>query len=296
MNTTKAEGALKTVEVFDDHVKNEIHRVACDVLKGASENKGMGLKLVLPKVTGQLPDIPEYLVYRTLLEASRSELSPVQSGGPWKGYYLDQSKVAVPEEETTVKDEPTIEVGKDKLREKDLYPLVSFWMKAKKDYKLVSHEVASLRRGNVWSNPDVVALNPIDRLGFFDVEIISAEVKLEDRAWRQFIFEAVSHRRYADRSYFIYRSSRGVSTLDPEMFVYAEKFGVGIAVIELPDDKVSDLQRWSELKEAERLEFADSIVEVVPARKDPVPVKEKCEFLGNINITHKDELHRFGAN
>lgn len=283
-------------QLFSDELQRKVYLASLTVLQKPVDGKGPPLKEIIPKIIEKVDEsVNDSFVYGVLNEANKSDLSPIRSGGPWRGYYLDQGKVDQRTNIDSDEVEAEILVGKTKLAEKHLYPLVALWMKTKKKCVHVSDNVHGLRRGGIWSNPDVVALNPIDRLGFFDIEAISAEIKLSDQQWQKWVFEAVAHRRYVDRSYFIFRAKDGVVGMDAEILVYAEKFRVGIAVIDLPDEKVTSVVNWKNLSETDRLEFVDAIVEVVPAPSENVSVREKCEFLENINIRQKDELYKFGT-
>ena len=75
----------------------------------------------------------------------------------------------------------------------------------------------------------------------FEIEIYTAEVKPSIMSWKSWIFEAVSHSRFSERCYFIFRSDGEVTELVADLIDYAERFGIGIAVIEIDDDQYTSL-------------------------------------------------------
>lgn len=283
---------MKVLQIFSDLDEQRIHDTAVEILQSAKavQGKGMRLKDLLPAIHAKVGPELAQRVYPVLLAASKNDSSPVRSGGPWRGYFLGQTLT----EEESLDDKEEVKAGKVNLLEADLYPLVGFWLKSKKSYKNVSSVLANNRGGGWWGNPDIIALNQIKRFGLSDLEVATVEVKVASSGWKHNLFEAVAHKRFADRVYYVYRSPDGMSSFDSEMYLYAEKFGVGIGVIDVPDDRVPDLKKWPQLDDALKYEFADSVVEVVPAPVDQVAIRDKCIFLEQIKIRYEEDIPLFG--
>jgi hypothetical protein len=272
-----------------------VHDTAVEVLKEKSAviNKGVSLKELFPAITGKLPEnLKKHNIYHVLRRADKSPFSRIQSGGPWRGYYLSEhAESPTPEKRDEV---TTVGSGTSKLSESDLYPLIASWLKEEKGFKRVSYDYANKRGGSTWQNPDIVALNIVEEFGLSDIEIITCEVKIMESSWRQWIFEAVAHRLRADRSYFIFRTQKSIERPDPEIYLYAEKFSVGVAAIVLPDEKIKKLKEFNSLSQIEQREFLESIVEIVPAPKESIDIASKVEFLRNLGLNSKEELWMFG--
>src|SRR4051812_41284873 len=138
--------------------------------------------------------------------ANNDDNSSIASGGPWGGYWIDESESG----ETTPKpvEETQIEVEHGKpvsFNERDLYPLLHLWLSAK---DFIAKDISNLKSGGKWGNPDVVGVKRVDLFGSVEIEIASCEVKLSEANWEQFIFEAISHKRFSNRSWFAYRISQ----------------------------------------------------------------------------------------
>lgn len=214
--------------------------------------------------------------------ANHDTLTKIDSGGPSGGYWFNENFQAAQAEEATVI-VPT-------PREAHLYELVRYWLQAKKD--LPAKDISQLKAGGIWGNPDIVGISSTDRLGFFDVEIVSAEVKLSERDWRRFIFEAVSHKRFANRVYYIFRTTLETVKLPDEMDRYAEQYRIGIVQVPLTDEELARLGNSEE--KANLPNYADRIVERVPAVYDFVPPRYQIDFLERIGLRQKEDVIRFG--
>jgi len=224
------------------------------------------------------PTILSYLSYA----ANHDTLTKIDSGVPRGGYWFNN------EFEAPIVDEPPAPAPSP--REAHLYELVRYWFQAKKD--LPAKDISQLKAGGIWGNPDIVGISSIDRLGFFDVEIVSAEVKLSEKDWRRFIFEAVSHKRFANRVYYIFRTKFETIKLPDEMDRYAEQYRIGIVLVPLNDDELARLGNSEE--KANLPNYADRIVERVPAVYDFVPPRYQIDFLERIGLRQKEDIIRFG--
>lgn len=251
----------------------------------ASQGKALSAKDLIARIraeNGSLtigdPTILSYLSYA----ANHDILTKIDTGGPRGGYWFNEEFEAPALAEAPVA-APT-------PREAHLYELVRYWLQAKKD--LPAKDISQLKAGGIWGNPDIVGISSTDRLGFFDVEIVSAEVKLSERDWRRFIFEAVSHKRFANRVYYIFRTKFETVKLPDEMDRYAEQYRIGIVLVPLTDDELAKL--GSSEERANLANYTDRIVERVPAVYDFVPPRYQIEFLERIGLKQKEDIIRFG--
>jgi phosphoenolpyruvate carboxylase len=106
-------------------------------------------------------------------------------------------------------------------------------------------------------------------------------VKLSEQNWEQFIFEAISHKRFSNRSWFAYRISQAGKPLPKAIEYYAERYKVGIIQILLNDEELVKLKSAkSDIVE----ELVDRIHERVPALYEHVPLQEKADLFERAKI------------
>ncbi len=204
--------------------------------------------------------------------------SRIVSGGPRRGYWIDTSEKQEPEQKPV--DEQIVEQGKnkEKISEKDLYPLTELWLESK---GYTAKDMSNLKAGGKWGNPDIIGVDRVELFGAVEMEISSCEVKLSDAAWEQMIFEAISHKRFSNRSWFCYRVAGEAAPLPKGMEAYAERYRIGVVQIILSDKEVVDLKA----SKAEPLDFLDRMVERVPAPYDPVSLREKRDLIDRTGVT-----------
>lgn len=73
-------------------------------------------------------------------------------------------------------------------------------------------------------------------MGLDSVIAMTVEIKSSQENWRQFVFEAVSHTRFSNLTYYCFaypESDR--NSFDSEFYMYAEEFGIGLLGIEMED-------------------------------------------------------------
>ncbi|MEX8504644.1 hypothetical protein [Leptothrix ochracea] len=129
---------------------------------------------------------------------------------------------------------------------------------------------------------------------------MSIEAKLTDSNWRRVFFEAVSHKRFADRAYFAFSfgSNEPVVSKLPDfqqLREYGEKYRVGILAVFM------DLDRHRNLCESvgnclPELSLDNVRVEEVwPAVSDPVPSATRERFIREVlDIGSTQQLYEFG--
>lgn len=288
------------LEDLSDENTREIYLNALEQLKDASETSPINTSKLIAGISGGLENSPkEHIIYFTLLDASKSSKSRIRSRkGRTGGYFLvepDVLKEDQPRDSSISRDLVQDQSASDKTLEKHLWPLITYWLKRQKNLGHASHEYANLKSGGKWGNPDVLALDPLDRLGFFNVEVTSVEVKPSMSNWEYYFFEAVSHKRFAERSYYAFRYDEAKAEQLSSLLDYAEKFGVGLLKIELDDAQFTAMTAWDEMAEVDKLQLVDQVVEVIPAPFQAVNLSEKVNFLERVGIKYKEQIYQFGT-
>jgi hypothetical protein len=219
----------------------------------------------------------------------------IVSLGTARGYYLDQTgQTTVIEESVTSAtpesddaDTPLAPESSGRLqRELKLYPHVANWLAAN-GYR--ARVVAQGRALGPWGNPDVVGIQTLDLLGFWHAQTISIEVKLSSQNWARDIFEAISHRRYFDRSYFCYPVPANNRQISEEMKDYAELYEIGILLMEMAPSEFVKLNKAQDLDENNI-----SVTEVCPAPFHLVMPKYRKLAFDALEITGLDSLFAWG--
>lgn len=277
-----------------------LYDAAISILKG--RKKPIPTKDLLEKLREKVPNAkPDYLYYRVVLESSKNPDSPINSTGRGKGggyFYEEMEEPVVSEVDVVVEGGEASEIQEKRKYdqiEKRLWKPVARWLLANKQPTQVSADVANKKKGGVWGNPDVVGLAPLKRLGFFDIEITSIEVKPSLSRWEYFFFEAVSHKRFAERSYFaFYEDSMHKFKID-DLVSYAEKYGVGLLQIDISEDQFVGLEDWDDMSGSTRDDIISSFREIYPAPYTTVELRMKCDFLENIGVRYDEEVYGFGA-
>ncbi|WP_299152396.1 hypothetical protein [uncultured Tateyamaria sp.] len=270
----------------------DVYRAALDVLSDANEFNAMTVSDLMDAIVEELPEHPKsYLIYRDINASAQDPLSRIRSRkGRNGGYFLVAATLQPTEPNLPTKQE----ADQEKTYERHLWPLVAMWLREVKQLNSATHEIANLKKGGVWSNPDVVGLTPIEELGFFDVEITTVEVKPSLHQWRYFFFEAVSHKRFSERVYFVYKTEEHDPKETEELRRYAEKHNVGLVELQLSDDDHKKLTKWSKLKDSEKSALLEYFVEIMPAPFEAISVRDKVSFLKQMGVSSKKELYSFG--
>lgn len=161
----------------------------------------------------------------SLISHSSSSTSPIKSAGKKQGYYVDKEMLS-----------PDTAVNKAsiKLKEKDLYSILTKWLNTKTDKAI---DASSKRGAKRWQNADILGVSFINDVGREDFELHAMEVKVLHNNWRVDLFQAVSHSRFANRSYFAFllRGS-DIDKLENDFKEYAYQFGIGLVAIVIKDE------------------------------------------------------------
>lgn len=225
--------------------------------------------------------------------AQKDNSSGLISLGPHRGYWLDESALKTAKTiEGVEAEQPAAERRTHVRRETILYGPVRKWL-INDHYR--AQVIAELRTGAKWSNPDVAGIRVTKNFGLTDIEIVSVEVKTTTTNWRQDIFEAIAHKRFANRVYFCYPVTEGLDKLDEDIRRYCELYRVGILHLFLEKE---DLERlYSSKSSADLPDFAESdiVEEKIPAPYDFIPPRYQIEFLKNLEIADEQGLWTFGT-
>jgi hypothetical protein len=222
--------------------------------------------------------IVDATIYQYINRAANfDEIAPFVSNGPHRGYVYDETIAATLEEQEVEEGAvaPVEEAGPPPPKERDLYSLLKFWLIGR---NYVAEDVSSLKSGGKWGNPDVIGVIRTELLGCVQIEVASCEVKLGTENWKQFIFEAISHKRFANRSWYCFRTAKEES-LPKEMAEYAERFKIGIIQIVLDDAQFADLKNSND-----DAKYIDQVDEKIPAIFEHVSLAEQKEVVERAKI------------
>ncbi|MCW6508458.1 hypothetical protein [Lichenifustis flavocetrariae] len=210
--------------------------------------------------------------------ANNDPQSGIVSGGPRKGYWYDPD--AKSKSEAKPIDEEQLGTGNNKttIYERDFYPIVQLWLE-QKGYK--AKDMSNLKSGGAWGNPDIIGVDRVELFGAVEVDLVSCEVKLNSENWERMIFEAISHKRFSNRSWFCYRVKSDDEPLPKGIEYYAERYKVGIVQIFITDKEMMEIKD----KSKEPLHFIDRTIERTPALYDYVPLREQRAVVERASIS-----------
>lgn len=178
-------------------------------------------------------------------------------------------------------------------KERNLYPCLVEWLKEK---KYLAKDTSALRNGEKWGNPDITGLKVINSIiGNDRIEICTIEAKPDLRDWRQYIFEAISHKRFANRTYFAFavgaeKPEEGLIKDREAMRQYAEKYKIGIIAIFMETDDYRNLSKINDLSLNDVV-----ILELWPAIYDETSPSDADEFCRiQLNLNKKEDVYTFG--
>jgi hypothetical protein len=183
-------------------------------------------------------------------------------------------------------------IGEQKQRgtEYKLYKIVKAFLAA--DGYMVD-DTSSARGNKKWGNPDVTGIQITESVsGNKELEIATVEVKTGLENWRTFIFEAVSHTRFANVSYYCFAyPEKDKDNLDDDLYLYAEEFSIGILGIEMEDEDYANFR-----DDQYDPEIGDvKITTIVTPRFRTLRPYFREEFLNSLGIFDQSSLMRFGS-
>jgi hypothetical protein len=230
-----------------------------------------------------------FQAYLSLTSGSASSAIASTGRGRGGGYYLSAAaaRVAADVEETTpVENEPSEGLG-----EECLYPVLQQWL-AGVGYQ--TRITASMRALGKWGNPDVTGIRVTEHLGRLDVELLPLEAKLTLSSWEYWFFEAVAHRRFANRAYFAFPLPEDAAAKLPDDLRYCcELYRVGVVVMVLDNELY---ERIMAKGQTTPLSFEDvTINEVYTAPYNSVPLTYQRRFCEAVEIRDIGRLFTWGA-
>lgn len=190
---------------------------------------------------------------------------------------------------------------KSSKREFLLYPLLERWL-AEQNYR-IAENVYNKRKNKTWGNPDIAGIKVEEHLNRFDIEISTIEVKSSKddwgNNWRIDIFEAISHKRYANRVYFCFAANSDLigKMMDDisEMKYYCELYRIGLLLVQIEPKLFQRFHNNNLSNFAEDDKDGVQIVEKFPAPFESVPLKYQRDFCEKtLEIKNITELFNFG--
>jgi len=217
--------------------------------------------------------------YPYLSNVVTSASSKIVSAGRGRGggYYLseqaEQVVLATASQETS---SPPVHGN----LEEQLYPIFHRWLVGQGYNSRVTGSMRSLGK---WSNPDISGIRVSEHFGRFDIEISTIEAKRNLENWEQFFFQAVSHRRYANRAYFAFPVLESTKDKLPEdMRYYSELYNVGVLTLILSEEDYRFYRSGQPLTPADA--YVGDVVEVLAARSGHVPMSYQRRFCEALEI------------
>jgi len=227
-----------------------------------------------------------------LSNLAQDSASPIASTGRGRGggYYLSELAARVAADEgsqgAVLSERPSATQG-----EKALYPVIREWF-AVQGYQ--ARVTGAMRALGKWGNPDITAISTTEHLGRLELEIATVEAKVSLSQWEYWFFEAVSHRRFANRAYFAFPLPEELSDKLPADLRYmCELYRVGALVIIVPDDQYKLLLEGT-LKEELSLENV-GVQEVYSAPWNHVPLTYQRQFCNALEVTDLASLFTWGG-
>jgi hypothetical protein len=183
-------------------------------------------------------------------------------------------------------------------REAALYPTLRDWLSGR---GFRAEDTSAGRAHGTWGNPDVTGIRIVEGyVGNRELEVVSIEAKASTTNWKQLIFEAVSHKRFAHRAYFAVAFGSDEPSLSSvpdaeELRQYAERFRVGVLVVFLPTEVYDKLTQGRE-GEIQINSTEVAVEELWPAVFEPTRSVETTSFLMNLGLKTDQDLYEFGLN
>lgn len=243
-----------------------------------------------------LIDIPDNTITVYVSQLANSSDSKINCPGKKQGYYLDtlleQIEIKTTDLEDVKVQEAEIKDAKEKgyLIEKDIYPYLEQWLFEVENDRVA--DISKSRGQGKWANPDLLGL----KIDYFfqspQIETTTIEAKILIDNWEQWIFEAVAHTVFSNRSYFAFvHSDEHLNKIPSELRHYAERFGIGVLIIAVdPKDyiKIQNKEQFELTYENHR------VVEYVPAPYQSPLLRFQKKFLEGLGVKDQKDLLTYG--
>lgn len=176
-----------------------------------------------------------------------------------------------------------------KSLEKQLYPLLSTWLMGQ-GYRVQMTD--TVRRLGKWGNPDITGIKVENHLGNTEIEIATIEAKISSTNYQQDMFQAVSHRRFANRAYFAFAAPFDVvRKSNEELRYYSELYNVGVLVVAM---EAEDFEKFvgGEIGKLDMEEI--DIYELYSAPFEYKQIRWQKDFLEALEIKDQKSLWIWG--
>lgn len=224
----------------------------------------------------------------------RDPESPINRDGQRNNFYIDFDKIVqanAPECDSKQRcNQPESNSKVRVARELTLYPILQSWL-VTNSYQAA--DVSNEKQNGRWGNPDLAGIKVSESFKGLSFELITIEVKVNSKDWEKVIFEAVSHRRFANRVYFAYadKKSRQFVQLE-DIKYYSELYKVGILKLILDD---ADYEKLINGNECSILSSNNvDVIEVCSAPYNIVQESFQLKFCDNLGIRSQKDLYSWG--
>lgn len=221
----------------------------------------------------ELPTFRQYLSGK-----ARDNDSPITKKDGQNGYFLNLSEPLYDiDEDNSIKSVKECPDEEGSFHESEMYPVLAEWLKVKGGYV---KNIGAQHCGPKWTNPDVMGIKFTRFFESIHIEVTTIEAKLSSQQWRTDLFQAVAHTMFANKVYYAYMRNKSDKPIN-EMILYAQKFGIGIIAVGVPD--VKGITKGQKIEQ-------DDIVEILPAPYHEVEIQLQKEFLDNFDIHNVDDI------
>ena len=229
-----------------------------------------------------------------LSKLSRDTNCRITTEGRRQGYYLTNTVSVINEEQVEQIRTAATQRESRVEKEKRLYPIL---VKELITRGYSATDISAKRGLGIWGNPDVagIKITQLRSTCSTSIEIVTVEVKVNSLSWRMDIFEAVSHRRYANRAYFSFACPDSYYIKLPlsEMRYYAELFKIGILVVLMKDEDFLKLETGKDVTFDEEDKF--DVIEINSAPYEYVRPEYQEEFCQAQIIQDTEKLFEWGT-
>jgi hypothetical protein len=227
-----------------------------------------------------------------LSSLSRNSESRIVKDAGSHGYYLRESGIA---SQLATEESPLIEIEDEnkqqrKENEKLIYPILTTWLQSL-GYR--TKDTSQMKKMGRWGNPDITGIIVNESIGARDIELATIEAKITHLNYRYDFFEAVSHKRFANRVYFAFAATGNfLRENNEELRYYSELYGVGVVVIVLEDPHFKDyIDGKLEQIDTDRVD----VYEIFSSTFEPRLGRWQKTFLDQLGITNTQELWGWGS-
>lgn len=236
-------------------------------------------------------ELKDNTIWAQLSELAINTSNPVTNAGRGKGYFLSDATGLVPESGNDSDTKALEPENKTRVeREAMFYPSSVGWL-IEQGYR--SADTSSGRKLGRWGNPDITGIRGVEHFGVTHVEVASIEVKPSIDDWEYYIFEAVSHRRFANRAYFAFAHPwELLQKLPTDLKDYAEMYQIGILILGTDDEVYRRVKTGGALDPL--LPDDIEMVEYFPAPRNDVRPEYQQRYLAALGITNQQQLWGWG--